>query len=150
MTQNTHNLDRSVQHHSTIEFLDHPADVMMHCTSINIERLYETAICGMMQYAIRASPTPMSTTHGKVTLNAQTHEIMVVDLLSQFIDLLYAEQLAAVSARVCIYNDYLVCNYTAIDSAECEPLCEIKAITLCGLKVYEKDNVFHLYCIFDV
>ncbi|KAH9411942.1 hypothetical protein HK407_02g03880 [Ordospora pajunii] len=104
----------------------------------------------MMQYAFKAPSTPVSATHGKVTVNSQAHEIMVADLLSHFIDILYAEGLAVVSACVCICSAGLVCNYTAIDSSECEPLCEIKAITLCGLKVYEQDGIFHMYCIFDV
>ncbi|KAG5859541.1 Archease protein [Encephalitozoon hellem] len=132
----------------SIEFLDHLADVQMHCTASNLPLLYETAVRGMMSYAVKAPEA--GETAGRVQISEGSCEMNMVALLTYFIDLMYGEGLVVVKTSVTLENGHLTCDYFAADGSRCQGLCEIKAVTLCGLRVLEKDGVFHSYCIFDI
>ncbi|AFN82564.1 hypothetical protein EROM_020890 [Encephalitozoon romaleae SJ-2008] len=132
----------------SVEFLDHLADVQMHCTAPCLPLLYETAVKGMMSYAVKA-PT-VAKGGGRVELSEGSNEMNMVALLTHFIDLMYGEGFVAIEVSVALKNGLLVCDYSTADGSKCQSLCEIKAITLCDLRIFEKDGVFHSYCIFDI
>nr|AGE95606.1 hypothetical protein ECU02_0980 [Encephalitozoon cuniculi] len=132
----------------SIEFLDHPADIQMHCTASSLPELYEVAIKGMMSCSVRISATDRRL--GRVELSETSDEMNMVGLLTHFMDLMYGEGLVVTEAAVLLRNGLLVCDYAVTSGSRCQSLCEIKAVTLCGLRVFEEDGIFHLYCIFDV
>lgn len=133
----------------SVEFLDHPADIQMHCTADSLAGLYEAAVRGMVGYAVRV-PMAGPGRPGRVELSAGSNEMNMVGLLTHFIDLMYGEGLVAVQTSVSLEGGRLTCSYTAADASACLGLCEIKAVTLCGLQIFEEDGVFHSYCVFDV
>lgn len=133
---------------ASTEFLDHPADVRMHCTSTTLPELYETAVEGMMMYAVDVDG--IGEEAGVFEVAGGSNEMKMIKVLTHFIDLMYGENLVVTGTKVAIHGDVLTCNYLATDGSRCSGLCEIKAVTLCGLEIFEKDGVFHLYCVLDV
>lgn len=133
---------------ASIEFLDHPADIQMHCTSDTLCGLYETAAEGMTRYAADIRVDREVT--GRHEVREGSNEMRLVDLLTHFINLMYGDGLVVTQTRVSFEDGVLVCSYTATTGALCRGLCEIKAVTLCGLRIFEEDGLFHLYCVFDV
>lgn len=137
-----------VEETKSIEFLDHLADVQMHCTASCLPLLYETAVEGMMGYAVKAPIVGRGV--GRVELSEGSNEMNMVALLTHFIDLMYGEGFAAIEVSVELKNGLLICDYSTVDGSKCQSLCEIKAVTLCDLRIFEEDSVFHSYCIFDI
>ncbi|ADM11091.1 uncharacterized protein Eint_020930 [Encephalitozoon intestinalis ATCC 50506] len=140
--------DASQEGLESVEFLDHLADIQMHCTATSLPALYEVAVKGMMSYAVRIPPAAQGT--GRVELQEGSSEMNMVGLLTYFIDMMYGEGLVVSEVSVQLKDGHLFCDYSVASGSECQSLCEIKAVTLCGLKIFEEENVFHLYCIFDV
>lgn len=139
--------DEACSEGMSVEFLDHPADIKMHCTSNTLQGLYEAAVRGMMGYAVEIHATDEM--RGRVEVRG-SNEMKLVQLLAHFIDLMYGEGLVVTETRIDVQDDLLVCEYVATEGSRCKGLCEIKAITFCGLRVFEIDGVFHLHCVFDV
>lgn len=130
------------------EYLDHPADIQMHCYAKSLEELYEAAIMGTMNYAVEINKTTSDS--GKVLFTNETNEIALVNIITYFLDLMYGENKVVFNIKINIEGKNLICDYMITDDSECEIKCEIKAVTFCGLKIYKLDDTWHSYCIFDV
>jgi SHS2 domain-containing protein len=131
-----------------IEFLDHPADIQMHCTASSFTELCRLAVKGMIEYAVEPPATAVE--GGECRIEGASAKTKLLKLLNYFIELLYGENKVVVECTVSVSGDALYCRYKTTSAAECRTLCEVKAVTLCGLRVFEEGGIHHLYCIFDV
>lgn len=132
---------------SFTEFLDHPADIQIHCKAPTLARLFEQCATTMIGYAV--NPQARTGKTEQIELCEDDIKILFVNLLNHFLDLLYCESKVAINIRVQITCTGLKCDYDVLENLFAHK-CEIKAVTFCGLKIYEYNGCYHLYCIFDV
>jgi SHS2 domain-containing protein len=131
-----------------VEFLDHPADIQMHCSACSLPELCQLAVSGMVGYAVEITVTDVE--EGECRIKGASTRTRILKLLNHFIELMYGENRVVTETSVSVVGDALHCRYKTTSAAGCRSLCEIKAVTLCGLRAFEEDGIHHLYCIFDV
>jgi len=140
------------------EFLDHTADVQIHCWGKNLNETFSEAFNAMMAVMLD-NLTIEHKISRKIIITAPDKQILFVDFLSEFLTILDIEELIfnRVIVKKIEYQEEVDQYYLEAEAygEKYDPKrhiikTEIKAVTFSFLKINEKENKAEILFVLDI
>lgn len=142
------------------EYLDHTADIQLHCWGKDVKEAFEQAVLGLM--GVMCDITKIEPVQERIIeVSAIDREVLLVDFLSEFLAIFDIDEMLFSKADVLfigvadeagptpwkikcmVYGEKYDSSKHVLDT-------EVKAITFSYLKIEEKDNRTDIYVVFDL
>jgi len=140
------------------EFLDHTADIQIHCWGQSLEEAYSFAVIAMIDVMADISKIE-SKLSKKIRLCAPDKEVLFVDFLTEFLGIFDIEELLFnnVDVKKIEYNNEDQQYYIEAEvfGEKYDPnkhiiKTEVKAVTFSYLQIVEKENKVDIWFVLDL
>lgn len=130
--------------------VSHTADVKIRATAPTLETLFSEALAALMQ--VLYGPDRKGGTKRVITLDAQDHESLLRDFLSEVLFIAEVDGLVFSGAEIHISGDHLTARLDgeAFDRNRHALGTEVKGISYSGLAITRDANGYMLDIVFDV
>jgi SHS2 domain-containing protein len=130
--------------------VSHTADVKIRATAPTLELLFSEALASLMQ--VLYGPDRKGGTKREITLDADDHESLLKDFLSEVLFIAEVDGMVFSGAEIRITGNHLVADLDgeSFDRRRHALGTEVKGISYSGLAITQDANGYKLDIVFDV